>query len=480
MAWNQMTWVGRTRRTTCLARAQQHAVPHPGADMLSAATTQRLPQQPALPPPSLLPLHVSQRIAAARAVESRRHRRRDTRNGDDGDGPPLFVDPYADLLANWRFHEVADQMDATARQRWQRHQLRTALDVIATAHLDRLLLNATSVSAVNRITQGDYRQVVLLGDGMDTRPYRLPLAPGTAIFLVAPAAVHAAATAALASEEAAAVADAVAADGATTTSGGGGGIAGAASWAADSAGGGNEAGFVGGGGGEGEKPVKLRNRQHRPRPPPGCLLRRVPLELQPGTDFSSLTPSLEAAGFRTDRLSVWVVQGLSGLRLRYQDVVSLLAEAAHGAAYHSLLMGELPYMSYNQAANALADCGLLGAPLAFGTPESDYGRWREGWSPGTDGDVDVDGGCTATAAADQATQKEAGAAGRGARAGAGAGAGSETPVEAAAGAEAEAGAPQRWLFAAQQIRLSAAQMDVYAAHRTAAEETDEDFFDNFS
>ncbi len=39
---------------------------------------------------------------------------------------------------------------------------------------------------------------------------------------------------------------------------------------------------------------------------------------------------------------------------------------------------------------------------------------------------------------------------------------------------------QRWLFTARQQRLSLAQMDTYEAHSRAAQETDEDFFDNFS
>ena len=48
--------------------------------------------------------------------------------------------------------------------------------------------------------------------------------------------------------------------------------------------------------------------------------------------------------------------------------------------------------------------------------------------------------------------------------------------------EASSRAPdaRRWLFTARQQRLSGAQMGTYSAHVTAAEETDEDFFDNFS
>jgi hypothetical protein len=50
----------------------------------------------------------------------------------------------------------------------------------------------------------------------------------------------------------------------------------------------------------------------------------------------------------------------------------------------------------------------------------------------------------------------------------------------AAAASAGGGEPARWLFTAQQQRLSAAQVGAYSAHVAAAEEADEDFFDNFS
>ncbi len=42
------------------------------------------------------------------------------------------------------------------------------------------------------------------------------------------------------------------------------------------------------------------------------------------------------------------------------------------------------------------------------------------------------------------------------------------------------GAEARLLFAAQQLRLSLAEMGVYESHVEAAEATDEDFFGNFS
>ena len=39
---------------------------------------------------------------------------------------------------------------------------------------------------------------------------------------------------------------------------------------------------------------------------------------------------------------------------------------------------------------------------------------------------------------------------------------------------------QRWLFTAQHKHLSQAEMGILAGHTLAAEETDEDFFDNIS
>ncbi|GLI62504.1 hypothetical protein VaNZ11_005160 [Volvox africanus] len=452
----------------------QHAATHAHAATPCAANGQPPALQGNPDSRSLLPLWVSQRIAGARAAENRRRVNSSSRNvaeeGDKGD-PPLFLDPYADLLAGWQQHRHQKAPEAAPVQDGDDVVRGRAMDVIATAHVDRLLLNVTALSAVNRITQGDYRQVVLLGDAMDTRPFRLPLAPGTAIFMVAPEVAHAAAATALASEDAAAIADAVSVAASEPTSTGRGNAAGAENGdVGDSA---AAAAAADGGGSEGKGLVlgrdrrpsglvseRQRSRLRGPRPPPGCILRRVPLEFQAGADFSALPDALAAAGFRADRLSVWAVQGLEGLGLGYQDVVSLLAEAAHCAAYHSLVLGELPAMSYSQAANALAEVGLLGAPLAFGAPQSSYGRWRPEWGDGN-GNGDGDGH------------------------GDGHGDGVESSTSFAESVVSEAGprrpgANQRWLFAAQQIRLSGAQMDTYAAHRAAAEDADEDFQDNFS
>ncbi|KXZ54150.1 hypothetical protein GPECTOR_5g249 [Gonium pectorale] len=272
---------------------------------------------------------------------------------------------------------------------------------------------ATSIAAVNRITEGDYRQVVLVGDAMDTRPYRLPWPPGTAIFLVAPPEAHAAAEAALRSEAAAAITAKLLAE-TTATTGPAEAAAAEAESASSSSGGGILDGEAANPRALSMRPVRARFSAPSPCPQGGC---------------PSLLAALAAAGFRADRLSVWGLQGLEGLELKQQEVEGLVSSAALCAAYHSLLFGELPsdVGGRAEAENALADCGLLGAPIAFGGPDSSYGVWRPAWGPPPD-----------------------------------------------------AREPQRWLFAAQQIRLSAAQMDTYTAHREAAEDLDEDFFDNFS
>ncbi len=46
-----------------------------------------------------------------------------------------------------------------------------------------------------------------------------------------------------------------------------------------------------------------------------------------------------------------------------QALLELLSEAANAAAYNSLLLGELPAGGAHEAANLIADVGLLGAPL---------------------------------------------------------------------------------------------------------------------
>ncbi|KAG2437414.1 hypothetical protein HXX76_006066 [Chlamydomonas incerta] len=408
--------LGRVRA----APEQHHEGAAPGPSHLShrAAPAAPLPLEP-----ESAPLRISRRIAAARAVESRRQQLGSSSSSSSSGSSeaPLFVDPYAELLAAGRAPAGVSAAEV-------------ATDVIATAYTDELLLRAVGLTAVNDITEGDYRQVVLLGDALDTRPYRLPWPPGTALYLVAPREAHAVAEAALASEAAAAIAAAVAAEStvaaptsaeepaasaSTAAPASGPGAVASASTAAPAAGAKARAGVR-----------QAAKRPAGPRPPPGCLLRRVSVDLRPppGGGAPDLLGPLTAAGFRGERLSVWGLQGIAGLELDQQDVAALLAEAANAAAYHSLLLGELPAeLGAGQAANAIAEAGLMGAPLAVGTEDTSYGRWQAEWGP-----------------PENAEQ------------------------------------PQRWVFASQQVRLSIAQMDTYSDHGAAAAELDEDFFDNFS
>lgn len=80
------------------------------------------------------------------------------------------------------------------------------------------------------------------------------------------------------------------------------------------------------------------------RVPRGCLLRRVPLALPatPDAPVVGFEAALAAAGYRADRLSVWALQGLHGAGLTTVQLRELLAEVTNAAAFHSLVVGELP------------------------------------------------------------------------------------------------------------------------------------------
>lgn len=59
-----------------------------------------------------------------------------------------------------------------------------AQDLFTARFVDDQVLAATLLVNVNR--KQDYNQVVLVGDGFDTRPFRLAWPPGTVIYMVAP------------------------------------------------------------------------------------------------------------------------------------------------------------------------------------------------------------------------------------------------------------------------------------------------------
>jgi hypothetical protein len=65
---------------------------------------------------------------------------------------------------------------------------RLAADAIATQYIDHSVLRGT---ALHHDTRGDFNQVVLLPDAMDTRPYRLPWLEGTVMFLLSSGDAHA-------------------------------------------------------------------------------------------------------------------------------------------------------------------------------------------------------------------------------------------------------------------------------------------------
>ena len=61
-----------------------------------------------------------------------------------------------------------------------------AFDLVSAKFVDDFIIHATSL--VNKNKNQEYRQVVLVGDGMCTRFARLLWPEGTVIFLVAPGA----------------------------------------------------------------------------------------------------------------------------------------------------------------------------------------------------------------------------------------------------------------------------------------------------
>lgn len=63
-----------------------------------------------------------------------------------------------------------------------------------------------------------------------------------------------------------------------------------------------------------------------------CSLRRV--AQRPGSSF---TRDMESKGFRGDRLSVWALQGLSGLGLDQAEINGIFTDITNLAAFNSLV-----------------------------------------------------------------------------------------------------------------------------------------------
>mmetsp|Transcript_16600 Transcript_16600/g.46354 ORF Transcript_16600/g.46354 Transcript_16600/m.46354 type:complete len:288 (+) Transcript_16600:213-1076(+) len=235
-----------------------------------------------------------------------------------------------------------------------------AADAVATRFLDEAVLTATTTVADNR----DYRQVVLVGAATDTRPFRLPWYEGTVIYLIASPETH---------QEAAAA---------------------------------------------------LKEAEPKATVPRGCLLRRVPANLQGGSGFAE---QLEQAGFQSTRLSVWCLQGLQDLGLDLGQYERLMVDVSDLAAFGSQICGEIQAENESSILNMMAEVGVLSQITALETQAEAYGRSQ---------DISDGMGGLPTA--------------------------------------------NRWLFHGEQQRLSLDQMIMYQDHVMAAEETDEDFFENFS
>lgn len=259
-----------------------------------------------------------------------------------------------------------------------------AYDIITTKFIDSTLIHATCSVNINR--NQEYNQVVLVGDGMDTRPFRLPWPTGTAIYLVAPGEVHERAEAILAS-------------------------------------------------------AKIRV-------PRGCLLRRVDSNF---VGAASCLPALYRAGFRGDRLSLWALQGHFAM-----DDVSLNAiftDMSNAAALESILVGELNVYSEKEAERMLAAYGLLGTTMRVDI----VGRNLAEQSDSMTGVAGSSGWWWLDYIDEQHSMSG--------------------PSDEYNGFDSLKSS--RRVFKAQQRRLSESEIELYEAHTSSAEES-EDFFGNFS
>lgn len=179
------------------------------------------------------------------------------------------------------------------------------------------------------------RQVVLLGDGMDTRPFRLLWPAGTLIFSVAPAEVHEQAEAILAAAQPPAhvmrgcllrrinmnLKPAIAAAAAAASA-----IA-----APESAAGDNSQACATPINSSSNGGISISSHDGTT-----CVAGNVHQQYNgSGTVFRE---QLMRAGFRPDRLSVWVLQGLHNQGLGFEVLQQLLAEVADSAAFHRWVM----------------------------------------------------------------------------------------------------------------------------------------------
>jgi hypothetical protein len=324
---------------------------------------------------------------------------------------PLLVDTYGTPLAETftTAYPPSDTKELAA----------AAFDMISARFIDDQILLA--LNSVNTGRDQPYNQLVLVGDGYCTRPFRLNVPAGTIMYLVAPGEVHERAEALLA-----------------------------------------------------ELPVKARV-------PRGCLLKRIDCNFVEG---NSCSVPLEMAGYRADRVSVWalqvrgrnkrrntcfihsnflhdiclcqynryycrfyiliiflfslLLQGIRQLDLNKAAISSIFADISNLAALESLLFGELSATTPAGVENLLASFGLLGTQFDvksvaqhIESTDKSPSWWNKAICAGLSRENSEN---------------------------------LEGPL----------------LFRAQQRRLSLREIELYESHVSAAEEVDEDFFGNFS
>lgn len=169
---------------------------------------------------------------------------------------PLFRDDAACVLAEGS-SETVDPNTALG-------------EAVVTRFVDDLIVRAVS--------EQDIHQIVMVGTGMNTRPYRMPWGMGTMFFEVGPA--------------------------------------------------------------ECLRTAEEKLKEAGIRPPKGVLHRRVPAGLQWAD--GSWYGSLAKVGYRGDRPSIWVISGLSDLNLNEESYEAVLENISNGMMLDSFVVGELP------------------------------------------------------------------------------------------------------------------------------------------
>eukprot|EP00850_Spirogloea_muscicola_P025119 SM002227S07081 [mRNA] locus=s2227:34:1841:+ [translate_table: standard] len=253
---------------TCTAAPQLHKLKSQMAYRRAAASyarpvaaagqrAQQPMKQPLPPVAPLLEQRVERRLQAAR-------RRAAERAAESCRQGALFVDPFAAALVD-NAPSPPDQSACSIGEY-----------CVATHFIDQSLLRAVAAGGPDG---GRLHQVVLLADGLDTRPYRLPWPPTTAIYDVSPASAFSAVT------------DVLQGMAATV--------------------------------------------------PAGCLVRHVSTELVEAEDWrdEGWGEKLVRLGYQATQPSAWALQGLDGLAS--EALQSVVGQAALLAARGSVFVGEL-------------------------------------------------------------------------------------------------------------------------------------------